>query len=374
MVTIEEYIRSCKKELEPYIDKYLADLIEKRDFSGSASELAELYEIFKEAGRGGKCIRGSLVKLGYEIALGRTTEETAEEAEKILPACAAFEVLQTAILGHDDVIDKSPLRRGKNSIWRAVMLGMEARRMERHSRNALGPFDDFHYGVSQAICLGDVGISLANRLIIESTFDADRKIEAMKTFLNIQLNTVDGEMLDVLMSHNKEYGDEEGILKIANLKTAWYTIIGPLQLGAVLGGASGELLDAMRRYGISLGSAFQLRDDILGINATEAEIGKSNTSDIAEGKVTLLAYHAMKVATPAQLEQLLRIYGCGTVSEADRLIVCDIFESTGAFAEVTKKAAVYLTEATDIVSELTQNAEQTSLLTQLIDMMVQRRS
>lgn len=361
MMFIEEYIRSCKKVLEPYVDSYLTDLIEKR--ASSDRELADLYETFKEAGRGGKCIRGSLVKLGYEIALGQPA------GDEILPACAAFEILQTAILGHDDVIDKSPLRRGKDSIWRALM-----RRMETRRRADDGHFDDFHYGISQAICLGDVGIFLANRLVLESAFGADRKIEAMKVFLDVQLNTVDGEMLDVLMSHKKDYYDEEGILKIANLKTAWYTIAGPLRLGAVLGGASPELMDALRRYGVFLGMAFQLRDDILGIDATEAEIGKSNTSDIAEGKVTLLAYYAMKRATPVQLEQLRRIYGSGTVSEADRLTVREIFDSTGAFTETTKKAELFLSEATGIVDELTQNAEQAALLAQLGALMAQRKS
>jgi len=371
MMTIAEYILSCKKVLSPYIDGYLTGLIKER--GSSDLRLAELYETFKEAGRGGKCIRGSLVKLGHEIALG------CPAGEKILPACASVEILQTAVLGHDDIIDKSPLRRGRNSIWRALALGMESRRTALYPRVNDGEtdnrnFDDLHYGISQAICLGDVGISLAYRLVIESPFDADRRIEAMKRFLDAHLNTVDGEMLDVLMSYEKDYENEEGILKIARLKTAWYTIAGPLQLGAVLGGASGELLDAMRRYGIFLGTAFQLRDDILGIEATEAEIGKSNTSDIAEGKVTLLAHYAMKRATPAQLEQLHRIYGSGTVSEADRLAVRDIFESTGAFAEVAKKTESYLTEAASVIGEMTQNAEQAELLIQLGDMMAQRKS
>ena len=363
MVNIEEYIRYCKKELEPFIDNYLTGLIEKR--SGPDRRLAELYDTFREAGGGGKCIRGSLVKLGYEIALTR------QAGEEILPACAAFEIFQTAILGHDDVIDKSPLRRGRDSIWRAL-----ARRVGAHccAEDSEENSNDRHYGISQAICLGDVGITLANRLVVESIFDADKKIEAMKMFLEVQLNTADGEMLDVLMSHKKDYGDEEGILRIARMKTAWYTIAGPLQFGAVLGGASPEVLDAMRRYGIFLGMAFQLRDDILGVNAAEAEIGKSNASDIAEGKVTLLAHYAMKRATPAQMEQLQRIYGSGTVSEADRLTVRDIFEDTGAFTEVAQKAESYLAEAAGIVGEMTQNAEHAALLIQLGDMMARRKS
>jgi len=367
MRAIEEYIRSCKKVLEPYIDGYLTDLMEKRVCFNRG--LVELYETFREAGRGGKCIRGSLVKLGYEIALGRPA------GEEILPACAAFEIFQTAILGHDDIIDKSPLRRGKNSIWRALEVKMEKRRTTRcASEMDDRSFDDFHYGISQAICLGDIGIILANRLVTESAFDANRKIEACKTFLDAQLNTVDGEMLDVLMSYEKDYGEEESILRISILKTAWYTIAGPLLLGALLGGASAELLDAMRRYGVSLGIAFQLRDDTLGVNATEAEIGKSNTSDIADGKVTLLAHYAMKKATSAQMEQLRRIYGNETVSESDRLAVCDIFESTGAFAEVAKRIESHLAEATDIVNDMTQNTEHASLLMQLGDFMARRRS
>ena len=356
---IWEYIRGWKKILEPYIENYLAALIEKQ--KNRDPRIAELYEIFREAGRGGKCIRGSLVGLGYEIALGRAA------TEEILPACAAFEVLQTAILGHDDIIDKSPLRRGRDSVWRAA-----ARRVARQAGAR-------HYGISQAICLGDVGILLANRLVTESAFDAEKKFEALKIFFDVQLNTVDGEMLDVLMSHEKIYDDEEGVLTIASLKTAWYTIVGPLRLGAVLAGAFQEgappgLPDAMKRYGMSLGVAFQLKDDILGIDAEEEETGKSGASDIAEGKVTLPAHYAMKRATPEQLERLRLIYGKENVSESDRNVIRDIFESTGAFAETIGKMETYLAAAREVIPEITQDAEKTELLEQLCDLMLQRKS
>jgi len=352
---IGEYIRGWKKILEPYIDSYLGGLIEKQ--KRREPRIAALYEIFREAGKGGKCIRGSLVKLGHELATGRPA------GEEILPASAAFEILQTAILGHDDVIDKSPLRRGRDSIWRAASRRTAVRRADSH-----------HYGISQAICLGDAGIFLANRLVAESPFAPERKIEALKTFLDVQLNTVDGEMLDVLMSHEKDYGDEAGVLTIASLKTAWYTIVGPLQLGAALGGAAPELLNAMKRYGMALGVAFQLKDDILGIEAEEEETGKSGASDIAEGKVTLLSYHAMKKASPEQIEQLRRVYGAEDVSEAGRQTVREIFESTGAFAETVKKMKTCLAEAMEVVPEITRDAEKAELLAQLCDMMLQRKA
>ncbi|MDR1377035.1 MAG: polyprenyl synthetase family protein [Synergistaceae bacterium] len=350
MPDIREYIRSYRKILERYIDDYFDDLIRKQT-THSGQQVAALYGIFKEAGRGGKYIRGSLVKLGYEIAWGQPADDA------ILPASAAFEIFQTSALCHDDIIDKSPLRRGRDSIWKAIARDV-----------------DYHYGVSQAICLGDVGLSLSSRLVLDSSFGWDEKSRALGILFDAQTNTMDGEMLDVCMSQKKDYGDEKGVLKISELKTAWYTIVGPLQLGAVLGGASRTLLDAMKRYGLALGIAFQLKDDILGIEATEAEMGKSNTSDIAEGKVTLLAHYAMKGATPDQLRQLRQIYGNDTVSEEDRATVQNIFQSTGAFAEVTRRAETYLAEARGVVSDVTRDPDKTELLTHLCDMMFQRKS
>jgi geranylgeranyl diphosphate synthase type I len=347
-----EYIRSCKKVLEPYIDDYLAGLMAERERTDA--RIAELYGFFREASRGGKCIRGSLVRLGHEIAVDRPA------GDEILPASAAAEIVQTAILCHDDIIDKSPLRRGRDSIWRAV-----ARRDSREGA--------CHYGVSQALCLGDVGLTLASHLIVGSSFEPDKKNEALRIFLDTQLNTVDGEMLDVYMSREKDYGDEEGVLRIAALKTAWYTVAGPLRLGAALGGASRGLLDALRRYGMFLGVAFQLRDDILGIEASEAETGKSGISDVAEGKVTLLAHYAMKRASPEQMERLRRIYGLETAAEAERASVREIFESTGAFAEVARKAESCLAEAREAIAGVTRNPDMAALLTQLGDMMFQRK-
>jgi geranylgeranyl diphosphate synthase type I len=350
MLDVKEYIRSYKETLERYIDDCLDGLIRKQE-AHSGPQVAALYGVFKEAGKGGKCIRGSLVKLGYEIALGRTA------GGEILPASAAFEIFQTSALCHDDIIDKSPLRRGRDSIWKAISRG-----------------EDHHYGISQAICLGDVGLALSGRLVLDSSFGVAEKIKALQVFLDVQTNTMDGEMLDVHLSQKKDYGDERGILKISELKTAWYTTVGPLQLGAVLGGASQALLDALKRYGAALGIAFQLKDDILGIEATEAEMGKSNTSDIAEGKVTLLAHYAMKRATADQLARLRQIYGCDTVSEKDRLTVQEIFHSTGAFAQVARKAEAYLAEARDVIPDVTRDTGQVQLLTQFCDMMFHRKS
>jgi geranylgeranyl pyrophosphate synthase len=355
---IETYIREFKEVLDGFVSDYLTDLMEsaQKRTNGAGRGVADLYGVFREAGRGGKCIRGALVKLGHEIASGRPADE------RILPAAAAFEIFQTGILGHDDIIDKSPLRRGRDSIWRAA------------ARTAEGG-EDLHYGTSQAICLGDVGLVLASRLVAESAFGAERKIEALSVFHTAQLNTLDGEMLDVLLSRAKDYGDEDGILRVAGLKTAWYTIVGPMQLGAVLaGGPRRGLLRDIEAFGLSLGVAFQLRDDILGIRAAEREIGKSNTSDIAEGKVTLLIHHALKKASAEDRRRLLEIYGRPSVSDADREAVQAIFAATGAFDAAARRAERCLGEARRLIPGMTDDARHADLLTQLSDMMFLRNT
>jgi geranylgeranyl diphosphate synthase type I len=270
------------------------------------------------------------------------------------------------------------LRRGRDSLWRASALTLGG------GGEGPGPVDphsvlsheDLHYGTSQAICLGDIGLILANGLIAESAFDAERKIEALAVFRAAQLNTMDGEMLDVLLSRTKDYGDEDGILKIASLKTAWYTIAGPMQLGAVLAGGprTRNLLRDMESFGLSLGVAFQLKDDVLGVQAAEEDIGKSNTSDIAEGKVTLLIHHALKNAPADDRRRLKEIYGRPSVSDADRETVQAIFTSTGAFDAAARRAELCLGEARRLIPNMARNAEHAALLAQLSDKMFFRKT
>ncbi|GHS90355.1 serralysin [Synergistales bacterium] len=354
---IKSYISSFKNRLDGFISDYLDKLIDER---AENEAVARLYTLFNDASAGGKCIRASLVKLGYEIISGRAA------SDEILPAAAAFEVFQTGVLGHDDIIDRSPLRRGRDSIWRAAC---RAAAQAEDGADTDIDGEARHYGVSQAICLGDIGIILANRLVAESGFTPERRLAAAAVFHDVQLNTLDGEMLDVYLSRRKSYGDETGILQMTRLKTAWYTVIGPMQLGAVLAGAGEDTKRHIEEFGTALGLAFQMKDDILGVKASVIETGKSNTSDIAEGKVTLLAHYALRKASPNERARLLSIYGKGGISELDRQTVISIFESAGAFDAITKKAENYLAGAREKIPFLTQNTTHAALLNQLVDLM-----
>lgn len=342
-MNIKKYI----KEHKDVLDAYIKDVLEARKYNDPG--VSALYSVFIDSGEGGKCVRGSLVKLGYELASGNKADA------RILPVSAAFEIFQTAVLSHDDIIDKSPLRRGKPSIWKKI-----------------ADSGSSHYGISQAICLGDFGIVFANNLISNSKFPDAVKIKGVDVFNNVEINTLNGEMLDVQMTENKDYSDEKRILAMSYLKTAWYTIIGPLQLGAVFGGAGEDFLNLLESFGENLGIAFQLKDDILGVCSSEDEIGKSALSDIAEGKVTLLIHYALKSAETR--ERLFSLYGKNDITPGERDEVVDIFDRACVFSKVEEKASSYLANAKGIIEKLTDDEEYIALLNDLSDFMVERKS
>lgn len=309
-------------------------------------KLLLLNQLFADASSGGKRLRGTLVKLGYEMA-------GASYALEILKPAVAFEIFQTAILAHDDVIDLSPLRRGKPTIYQA--LGAN------------------HYAVSQTICLGDIGYFLAVRLIARSNFPDERKSKALDLFSQAMLETALGQMLDVELPYRQGSKEEADALIIFRLKTARYTVSGPLSLGAILGGADEKLLHDIDRFGESLGVAFQIQDDILGVFGDEKTVGKSVTSDIEEGKNTLLIIHALEKATPKQKEILDRYYGKGKIGEEELNQIRKVFAETGALEYSKQKATQLVDEAKQIIEWMEIPEDKKQMLRQMADFLVERQ-
>ncbi|MBI4040093.1 polyprenyl synthetase family protein [Candidatus Daviesbacteria bacterium] len=319
----------------------------ERNIGKINSNLLPLISIVIKANNGGKRLRGSLVKLGYELAGGKDQKE-------ILKPAAAFEIFQTAILAHDDIIDQSPLRRGKPTIYKA--LGAD------------------HYAFSQTICLGDIGFFQALQIIAESNFPDKEKNLAIKSFVKTMIETGLGEMLDVELPHLNIEKKEADAITIFKLKTARYTLIGPLELGAILAGAKQEILDNIEQFGESLGIAFQIQDDILGVFGDEKTIGKSVTSDIAEGKNTLLIIYALKQASPEQRKLLGKFYGNPQVDERGLDEVRKVFKDTQALEYSRQKALEYVSRAKKFITQVTKDKGKQQLLMEMADFLVERTS
>src|SRR5262249_1595124 len=146
---------------------------------------------------------------------------------------AAFEILQTSLLIHDDIIDKSDTRRGKPTVYKAL--------------------GGNHYAISEAMCLGDMGYFLANKLIAQTTFSDAIKAVILQRFSQIVLDTILGQMLDVYFSQPSIAKQQSSVATIHSLKTAQYTIVGPMTIGVLLGRGKKKLFGNIKQFGEPLG-------------------------------------------------------------------------------------------------------------------------
>lgn len=337
------YLADNKKGIEDELNDNLGKW--RKEVEKISPKLINLVELFIDSCQGGKRLRGVLVKLSYQMAGGKKSSE-------ILKPAAAFEIFQTAILTHDDVIDLSPLRRGKPTVYQS--LGAD------------------HYGISQAIGLGDIGLFLAAKIITDSNFPDYEKNKALSCFTKTIIDTGLGEVLDVELPYLHNLGNQQEILTIFHLKTACYTFIGPMQLGAILAGADELFLKKLEKFGESLGIAFQIQDDILGVFGDEKTLGKSVTSDVEEGKNTLLISFALQKANKEQKKLLNSLYGKQNITEAEFKKVKEIFIQTGALDYSKALALKYVNRVKKTIPKITKDAKMQKLLAQMADFLVSR--
>jgi geranylgeranyl diphosphate synthase, type I len=339
----KNYLTATAQEIDKRLVAFLEQQIEE-SFKVSP-RLKPLVTTFSAQSEGGKRLRGCLVRLGYELIESFNPE--------IYQASLAYEIVQTSLLSHDDIIDKSSIRRGKKTMYQS--LGGD------------------HYGTSQTIILGDIGFFLSFQLITNADFPVKRKLKALETFNDSLLKTAAGEMLDIEISlKGKEDFSKEDSLKISHLKTAHYTIIGPLQLGASLAGGKDRFLEVLEEFGKNLGIAFQIQDDILGIFGDEKTLGKSTLSDISEGKPTLLYLEALKRANQAQKEVLKDLYGKADITDRAAEKIRELFKDLGALDFANKKALEYVSKAKLVIPKISKDQKKQRLLEELADFLVKR--
>lgn len=318
-----------KEKINNKIDEILDKEINKySDNEFIKSSIEEL----KRLSKGGKRVRGYLIKLG-QMLYGK-------DDDSFIDLAAAIEIFQTAILIHDDIIDEADTRRGLDTI-NAKYKG--------------------HIGVSKAICIGDLGFFISYRIINNSDASKELKDEIIRVYSKTLHNTVNGEIIDIeLPLKSLEYHknmDEKIIYDIYVNKTAWYTIIGPILIGAASCGISKDDEEKLIEMGINLGIAFQIKDDLLGLYSNQAKMGKT-LNDIKEKKQTIIYKYAIDNANVDELSLLEKYYGKQDISKKETDIVLDIFEKTGARKNAEDLVIYYTNKGIDIINKMdVQNKE-----------------
>jgi geranylgeranyl diphosphate synthase, type I len=243
---------------------------------------------------GGKRLRPTFAYWGWRGMVGER-----EPVGPILPALAALELMHTFALIHDDVMDASATRRGRPTAHR--IFATQHRRAAR-----IG--DPEQFGSSAAILLGDLCLVWADELLAETALTTATLFAVRARYDRMRIEAVAGQYLDVLGETQPSQWSLDRALLVARNKTASYTVQRPLQFGMALAGRPREdaaLIDeAYSTYGIAVGEAFQLRDDILGAFGDPAITGKPSGDDLRSGKPTALLMLADRLATPAQRAEL----------------------------------------------------------------------
>jgi len=326
----EDSLVAYRNRIENFLVSYL---------STKVSALKEVESLGEETGKliedfilnGGKRIRAAFTYYGYRAVGG-------DDGENISFASAAIELLHNFFLIHDDIIDKSDLRRGSPTIHTRYKQIYENKGLISNFKND-GKVD---LPSSMAIINGDICCALAYEALVESGFQANRILQVLKVMHEIVKFTAIGELLDIVKAISKKATEEE-ILQMHYLKTAKYTVEGPLRIGAILQGTTPAILDSLSKYAIPVGIAFQIHDDILGIFGTEEQLGKPVGSDMQEGKQTLLTVKALESASPSQKKKLEFFIGNPGITKADMEEVKRIVEDTGAL-EYSKMKEISLSE------------------------------
>ena len=340
-----------KSELSKFLlgfEPYEADFYKRR--IGEAHKdppvISGLYEQLETFSKGGKKMRAFFVHLGYLIGGGKNTDE-------VLPIALAFELSQNFLLIHDDIMDNSDTRRGKPTV---------------HRKYAEKFGDD--YGVNMAITLGDTASVEVFGVISESSLSDSKKVMCIRELAKILRKTAFGQALDIEYAFSGATIDEAK--QVADLKSAWYSVVGPLLVGAKLADAPEDVQEVIVRFGENAGLVFQFRDDILGLFGDKETIGKSILSDMREGKNTVLINKTRELASDSQRSEIDAIWGNPASSQEDLEKMRQIVSGCGALKWMEEENERLIDKSRSEIDAMTKDHKLRQVLSQLANYFVSR--
>ena len=345
-------LSSVARRIEARLDAFLD--VEERRWSGFDEQLADpIGEIRRLVLSGGKRLRPAFSHWGFVGAGGDVTTGVIDDAG------AALELLHAFALFHDDIMDGSSTRRG--SPVTHVLFA------EEH-RAAGSSGESRRYGEGIAILVGDLTFVYSDKLLEDLPTAALRIWHELRIELNI------GQLLDLMGSARHER-DRERTERICRYKSGKYTVERPLHFGAMIAAPEreSELLPLLSAYGLPLGDAFQMRDDVLGAFGETESTGKPVGDDLREGKPTPLLARACERATSAQRQILDRV-GRDNLDDASVREVQEVIEATGALRDMEETIARLTQEALDALEAIPFDDEVRAHLAELADYVSRRPS
>src|SRR5215211_4900117 len=323
------------EDLRARVDRALATLLHRElsalDFLGAdAGPVTDALTRF--ALESGKRLRPAFVYWGYRGAGGAATGPGADAAIK---AACSVELLHVCALIHDDIMDGSEVRRGRPAMH-VGFAGLHRRLAWRG--------DPAAFGAGAAMLMGDLAFTWADVALAEAGLTDDRLAAALRVFNRLRSELMGGQYLD-LVEARRGAPDEDAVRRVLSYKSGRYTIERPLHLGHALAAGAPALAADYSAYGLPLGEAFQLRDDILGVFGEPEVTGKPAGDDLREGKETYLVLLARQRADRAGRQLLEAALGNAKLSEDEVAEVRRLLQACGALEATEARIGELLAEA-----------------------------
>ena len=285
---------------------------------------------------GGKRLRPCISMISCEAVKG--------DIIKVMPLALALEIIHNFTLVHDDIMDKSKIRRKIPTVH-------------------------IKYGEPAAILAGDLLFAKAFEAMHQITSDCSIFKNVEYGFIDCIREICEGQQLDVEFEKRKTIGEEEYFEMI--LKKTAVLFMFSAEAGAILGGGTKEQNNALNEYGKSLGLAFQIHDDYLDMSSNLETLGKDIGNDIRNGKKTLIAVHSLNNATGEDKKTLEKIFANQKATETEIKQAYDVFKKTGSIEYAKQTAENYCNKAKKIL-EILEDSDAKQILLSLADYSIKR--
>ncbi|MFJ3696166.1 polyprenyl synthetase family protein [Streptomyces sp. NPDC090052] len=335
------------RELTSFVDQEILELIAVDE------QLTPVADQLRAVTSDGKRLRAAFCYWGWRAA-GQP------DCDEMVRAAAAMELVHAAAVVHDDIIDNSPVRRGVPAAHIALQGALTGRAGRQAGGRAL------------AMLTGDLLMSWAGQLFTSCGLPAAYLARARPMWAALARELVAGEALEILRTGSRPHAQSS--LQVIRYKTAKYTVEHPLHIGGRLGGGRAALIEVFSAYGLPLGEAFQLRDDLLGIFGDPGATGKSNADDLVGHKPTTLLAVTWTSATAAERKVLRGLLGRRTLGQEGLDQVREIMRRTGAVGRIEELIADRVRAATTAVDRADLSAPAAAALTGLVGSAVTRQS
>jgi geranylgeranyl diphosphate synthase type I len=370
---------SAQIKLVDVVDSRITSFLEARseEMDTISPDLEHILAYANSMLRSGKRFRARFCYWGWR-AIDQDSEgdplgglETLEDVSPVISLATALEVFHAAALVHDDIMDNSDTRRGLPAAHKAF---------ERIHRDRSYSGTPEHFGASTALLLGDLLLAWSDDLISEALADLPPAIVASTRaqFSTMRQEVTLGQYLDIheeaAWFHHGESERLQRALRVVTYKSAKYSMEAPLLIGASLAGASAEHLSDLSSFGLPLGIAFQLRDDVLGVFGDSEVTGKPAGDDLREGKRTVLVALAEASMTTSAKGVFNELLGDRTLNPEQIEVMQSTLRDAGALDEVEQMIQHYADTAMDALDDARITEGARAELRRLADAVTKRNA